>query len=550
MNQESKNWFLAIIAIVGFYVLYTQYLNTKYPKPVAELSPVNPNPVSNPVVNPPVVSVASESISTIKRLTDAEMTFETAEFVAKLNQDSGGFQSIKLKKYKKDIKTEIPGDLREAELVDLSEAGYFVLQPHINAAPAQISSVYLKGFEAKREANSITFARQIPGWNLDHKITFPAEGFVGKAEVSFKNTLVTAQNLKAQILIEKASLPEVKKQFQFIPGGPVFKPRFIGTFSNEDEFIETEKFCDAEPKTFSGRETLFDFVGFDNHYFLTTFQPKDKFDFNVMKTTSGPVDNKTCPVQIALNQDRGMVQPGEVVKFEMEYFFGPKDLEVLTSYREVMRVTLGLGWLDLVAKPLLLAIKGLYKVTFNYGIAVILLTLLIKILFYPLAKKSAQSAAKMKVLNPQMTAIRERFKDDPQKLQREMMGFMSKNKINPVQGCLPILPQIPVFFALYRVLSASIELRHAPFFGWIQDLSAADPYLITPLLLGAGMFVQQRLTPTPGMDKTQQRVLLFMPLIFTVMMLTLPSGLVLYMLTNTLTSIAQQYWLNKKLTTA
>ena len=545
MNKESKNWFLAIVAIVAFYVLYTQYLNNKYPKQVVETQ-VPTLPAANPVINPPTIIAATAIVANrpaYARLNDADLTFDTGDFTIKFNQENGGFQSVKLKKYKKDR----PIDKQEPEPVELSEAGYFVLQPRVSIV-SEIASVYQKGFEAVREPRSLTFKRQIAGWSLDHKYVLPPEGYVGKVEVYFKNTLATAQNLKAEILIEKASLPEIKKNFQFIPGGPVFKPRFVGTFLNQDEFIEMDKFCEQDPKVLNGHDTLFDFVGFDNHYFLTTFQPKDKFDFSVLKATQVVGETRNCPVQIALRQDRGIVQPNETVKFEMDYFFGPKDLEILTSYREVMRVTLGLGWLDLVAKPLLLAIKGLYKVTYNYGIAVILLTLLIKILFYPLAKKSAQSAAKMKQLNPQMALLRERYKDEPQKLQREMMAFMSKNKINPVQGCLPILPQIPVFFALYRVLSASIELRHAPFFGWIQDLSVADPYFITPLLLGGGMFLQQRLTPTPGMDKTQQRVLLFMPLIFTVMMLTLPSGLVLYMLTNTFTSIAQQYWLNKKLT--
>ena len=127
------------------------------------------------------------------------------------------------------------------------------------------------------------------------------------------------------------------------------------------------------------------------------------------------------------------------------------------------------------------------------------------------------------------------------------MAFMSKNKVNPAKGCLPILPQIPVFIAFYNVLSQAIELRQAPFIGWITDLSIADPYYISPLLLGVGMFVQQKLTPNPGMDKTQARVMMMMPLIFTVMMLSMPAGMVIYMLTNTIISIGQQQWLNRKL---
>ena len=172
----------------------------------------------------------------------------------------------------------------------------------------------------------------------------------------------------------------------------------------------------------------------------------------------------------------------------------------------------------------------------------------LRLLFYPPTKKAATSAHKMKKFNPEMQRLRERYKDDPRTQQQEVMRFMAAHKLNPMQGCLPILPQIPVFLAFYRVLSSAIELRHAPFFGWIQDLSVADPYFVTPLLLGVGMFLQQKLTPMAGVDKTQEKVMLAMPLIFTVMMLTLPAGMVLYMLANTVMSIAQQQWLNRKLT--
>jgi YidC/Oxa1 family membrane protein insertase len=154
---------------------------------------------------------------------------------------------------------------------------------------------------------------------------------------------------------------------------------------------------------------------------------------------------------------------------------------------------------------------------------------------------------KMKKLNPQMAAIKEKFKDDRARQQQELMKFMGANKINPMKGCLPVLPQIPVFFAFYQVLQTSISLRHASFGLWIQDLSAMDPYFVTPLLMGVAMFVQQKLTPTSGMDKTQEKILMLMPIMFTVMMLTLPAGLTLYMLTNTVIGIAQQKWLYHRL---
>jgi YidC/Oxa1 family membrane protein insertase len=189
----------------------------------------------------------------------------------------------------------------------------------------------------------------------------------------------------------------------------------------------------------------------------------------------------------------------------------------------------------------------LYKLTQNFGFAVIILTAVLKVAFYPLTRAAAVSMKRMQKLQPEMQRIREKHQAEPQKQQQELMKFMATNKVNPAKGCLPILPQIPVFIAFYNVLSQAIELRHAHFALWIKDLSVADPFYILPLFLGVLMFAQQKLTPNPGMDKAQARVLMMMPVIFTVMMLSLPAGMVIYMITNTLISIAQQQWLNKRL---
>jgi YidC/Oxa1 family membrane protein insertase len=170
----------------------------------------------------------------------------------------------------------------------------------------------------------------------------------------------------------------------------------------------------------------------------------------------------------------------------------------------------------------------------------------LKALFFPLNRQAAMSMKAMNKLKPDMDRIREKFKDDKALQQQEIMKFMAAHKINPMKGCMPILPQIPVFFAFYRILSESIELRHAALGGWLLDLSNSDPYYITPVLLGVGQFVQQKLTPTTGMDPAQQRMMQMLPLIFTVMMLGLPSGMVIYMLTNTVVSIGQTQWLNRR----
>ena len=209
-----------------------------------------------------------------------------------------------------------------------------------------------------------------------------------------------------------------------------------------------------------------------------------------------------------------------------------------------LKQTIKFGWFALIAEPHW-GLKGLYNYVNNYGIAIIIITLLLKLLLFPLTKSSVLSMKKMQKLNPQMNKIREKYKNDPQRQQKEIMAFMAKHKINPMKGCVPVLAQTPVFIAFYNVLSQAIELRHAPFFFWIQDLSVADPYYVTPILMGAGMFFQQKLTPNASMDPSQEKVMMMMPVIFSVMMIS-PAGMVLYMLTNTMVSIIQQQILNKE----
>jgi YidC/Oxa1 family membrane protein insertase len=198
------------------------------------------------------------------------------------------------------------------------------------------------------------------------------------------------------------------------------------------------------------------------------------------------------------------------------------------------------GFFGFLARPLLHVLKFFYGFLHNYGLAIILLTVIIKLIFWPLTQKSYTSMKGMQKLQPQMQKLREKYKNDKQRLNVELMNLYKEHRVNPLGGCLPMLVQIPVFFALYKTLLISIELRHAPFFLWIADLSAKDPYYVTPLLMGASMFVQQKLTPST-MDPMQAKLFLAMPIVFTVLFLNFPAGLVLYWLVNNLLTIGQQY---------
>ena len=256
------------------------------------------------------------------------------------------------------------------------------------------------------------------------------------------------------------------------------------------------------------------------------------------------------------------IHPGTQQSFEYGLFFGPKNVRILRSVGKDLDKAVDFGWFDFLARPLLWLMNFFYRYIPNYGVAIIILTILVKAILFPLGTKSYKSMNEMKKLQPIMTEIREKYKGDKKKMNEEVMGLYRTYKINPMGGCLPMIAQIPVFFALYRMLYQAIELRHAPFFGWINDLSAPDrlfrfdfsiPFMEPPfgipvltLVMGATMLLQQKMTPSPG-DPNQARMMMLMPIVFTFIFINFSSGLVLYWLINNVLSISQQYYITRKL---
>jgi YidC/Oxa1 family membrane protein insertase len=238
------------------------------------------------------------------------------------------------------------------------------------------------------------------------------------------------------------------------------------------------------------------------------------------------------------------VAPGAKAEFSEKLFIGPKLQSQLAVTGPRLERTADYGLLTVIAQPLFATLKYVHSLTGNWGWAIILVTALIKLLFYPLSQASGRSMAKMRAVAPRMKQIQETFKDDREKLGRAMMDLYKKEKINPLAGCLPTVVQIPFFISFYWVLLESVEMRQAPFLLWINDLSARDPYFVLPLLMGGAMFAQFRLNPAPP-DPMQAKIMQFMPLVMTGMMAWFPSGLVLYWLTNTVLSIAQQWRVNQ-----
>jgi YidC/Oxa1 family membrane protein insertase len=273
------------------------------------------------------------------------------------------------------------------------------------------------------------------------------------------------------------------------------------------------------------------------HHFLTAAIPGGRAQFSATSTPAG------LYTMTAVGMPQ-VVPPGQAAEFIDQYFVGPKLQDQLEATAPKLRLTVDYGWLTVISQPLFWLLSKIYALVGNWGWAIIIMTVLIKAVFYKLSETSGRSMAKMRKLQPRMKALQERYADDRQKLSQAMMELYKKEKVNPAAGCLPILVQMPVFLALYWVLLESVEMRQAPFALWIQDLSSRDPYFILPLLMGVTMWFQQKLNPAPP-DPVQAKIMQLLPVIFTVFFAFFPAGLVLYWFVNNLLAILQQWRINK-----
>lgn len=281
-------------------------------------------------------------------------------------------------------------------------------------------------------------------------------------------------------------------------------------------------------------------LAFIQHYFLTAWipTPDQTAQFQSTRRNNLHVMGFVYPATT--------VAPGETAEVGATAYVGPKIIDRLETLAPNLDRTVDFGWLFFISLPLFYILEWFYGLVGNWGAAIILLTVLVKAVFFHLSATSYRSMAKMRAVAPQLTRLKELYGDDRQRMSQEMMALYKREKINPLGGCLPILVQMPVFIALYWVLFESVQLRHAPFMLWIQDLSQMDPYFILPILMGASMFIQMQLNPTPP-DPMQAKIMKLMPLIFTVFFLWFPAGLVLYWLVNNILSIAQQWYITRKI---
>lgn len=326
-------------------------------------------------------------------------------------------------------------------------------------------------------------------------------------------------------------------------GGSITMPTYRGgAYSTEETRYKKYSFDDMQDRNLS--INLPDGQGWAamiQHYFASAWIPRNEPGTNLYTRVIGNLGD------IGVRMPNKTIATGDSAKFNATLWVGPKLQEEMAETAPNLDLVVDYGWLWFIAKPLHMLLSFIQSFVSNWGLAIIVLTFIVRGAMYPLTKAQYTSMAKMRMLQPKLQAMRERIGDDRQRMSQEMMELYKKEKVNPLGGCLPLLLQMPIFIALYWALMESVELRHSPFFGWITDLSAQDPYYILPLLMGASMFLIQKMSPTTVTDPMQQKIMTFMPVLFTGFFLFFPSGLVLYWLVSNIVTLIQQTLIYKAL---
>ncbi|MCG7908262.1 MAG: membrane protein insertase YidC [Candidatus Thiodiazotropha taylori] len=316
-----------------------------------------------------------------------------------------------------------------------------------------------------------------------------------------------------------------------------------GVYYNPKDKYEKVDFDDMASKKLD-IDTDRGWLAMIEHYFLSAWiPPKDQVEHYYTNALSGG------KYLLGSYSPSITVENGQTQQISRQLYVGPKLQDQLEVIAEGLELTVDYGWLTVIAKPIFWLLKTIHNMVGNWGWAIILLTILIKLVFYKLSETSYKSMANMRKFTPRVQALKDRYGDDKQRFQQAMMELYKTEKINPLGGCLPILVQIPVFIALYWVLLESVELRHAPWILWIESLSEKDPYFILPLIMGVSMFVQQKLNPAPP-DPMQAKIMMSLPFVFTIFFAFFPAGLVLYWVVNNLISIAQQWYITRQIENA
>lgn len=473
------------------------------------------------------------------------VTVKTPLYRVKISEKGAVFKSFILNNYRETIDVDSPllemiSSQISGGTIRLGLAGNSIkgLDDSIFSAQVEDDSV-----DIGDKSEEISFVWTSPqGVVVEKKFLFSPETYMLGLNVTIKN--ISGKTLRDSLILTLVREAEEKTSRYGFTGPSAL-------INNKLKQIKTKKIKDKNLYTGNVK-----WVAVQNRYFMSAIIPDEPVDAGMHLY----VDNKT--LQNSYVQPERVIDSGAEHVFKYKLFFGPKSMKVLKGVDYDLVKAVHFGMFDIIAKPCVWIMNFIYDHFIpNYGIAIIILTLFTKIILWPLGNKSYKSMAEMKKIQPLMAEIKEKYKDDKKRMNEEVMGLYKTYKVNPMGGCLPMLAQIPIFFALYRMLYEAIELRHAPFFWWINDLSAPDrlfrfdfsiPFMQPPygipvltIIMGASMFIQQKMSPPMG-DATQAKMMMLMPLVFTVMFINFSSGLVLYWLVNNVISMAQQYYIQKK----
>ncbi len=481
-----------------------------------------------------------------------DVKVETNLFTATFTTAGGRLKDWKLKRYRE----EVDPNSEPLNLVSTPDDHLLPLNLYFSGPSSEVIYEVDKKFlnlYREGEERSIVFS-----WTLPEFLRIKKE-FVFFADIYQAELFVTIENLsesplRGRLSLEWISQKEQGKKGGFFGSGGAYG--YVGPVAMIGEKVETKDLTKNLKETKEYQNVRW--AGFEDKYFISALIPRDSPSMG-LKVEKISEEKERVVESTALLHPRVVIAPQRSLEQRYSLYFGPKDKKLLESLGVGLDKAINYGWkvFEPIAKPLISVLNIFYSFTKNYGLAIIILTVLIKILFYPLTQKSFQSMQGMQKLQPKMTALREKYKDDKEKLNRELMQLYRTEKINPLGGCLPMLLQIPVFIALYQALWNSIELRHTPFIWWINDLSAPEdlfsiplfgynlPFRVLPLIMGVTMYLQQKMTPTMGTSQ-QAKMMQWMPIFFTFLFWGFPSGLVLYWLVNNVLTITQQYFIRKK----
>ncbi|MEJ2155319.1 MAG: membrane protein insertase YidC [Desulfobacteraceae bacterium] len=521
--------------------------NAEQPKTAPPAAP--PATATTP---PPVTAPATMPAQPTKK-TAKTVTVDTALYRATLSEKGGAVLHFVLKDYREALDKKSP--LKEVIHSETPGGTLLVSLPGVPGADLE-KAVYtidtdLSQVTVGTNPQPIRFTFQTPsGIRVEKIYTFHPDSYLIDLKVNVFNG--GAQTYKGSLALGLRNTPDKA-------GARIGFQGTSGYIGGDLKQIKAKNF--DEKGRVSG---AIGWVAIVDRYFMTSIIPTGDLEGHMVLSEEKITKQNQGDIDVLKNQvvkDIPALAPQQTATLETTVFMGPKSLKLLRSFHNNLDKAVNFGFFDFLAKPCLWFMNFIYGFIPNYGIAIIILTILTRGMFWPLAKKSYKSMGEMRKIQPLMQEIREKYKDDKQRMNQEMMTLYRTYKINPLGGCLPMLIQLPVFFALYRMLYSAIELRHAPFFGWITDLSAPDrlfhfgfevPYMENPdgipvmtLLMGASMLLQQKMTPTPG-DPAQAKMMMLMPIIFTFIFINFSSGLVLYWFVSNIFSIAQQYYTQKQ----